>query len=128
MANAFPSQLVKRQSSFGSCPAFLDIPKITNVTLIPDPPKANSPLEVKGSANTNDDIVDGMFFVFKIFNGNEKIYSNAIGICDVVTDCPTKVFDFDERYDLKDLPSSYSITVAIGANSSILACGFAQVN
>ncbi|CAG8801775.1 17494_t:CDS:1, partial [Racocetra fulgida] len=50
-------------TSFGECPPPISevsqtIQIITNVTLNPDPPKANSPLELKGSATTNEDIVD----------------------------------------------------------------------
>ncbi|CAG8719341.1 5272_t:CDS:1, partial [Racocetra fulgida] len=126
MVNAFPSQLVKRQTSFGNCPGFENGPAITDVTLNPDPPKANSQVEVKGSANTNNDIVSGTFFGFEILNDTHKIFSNARGICDQVN-CQIKVFDFDEKYDLEYLPSSYQVAVFIGPDpNNILACGMAQ--
>ncbi|CAG8766278.1 21674_t:CDS:1, partial [Racocetra persica] len=112
MVNAFPSQLVKRQTSFGRCPPLFpqDIQIITDVTLNPDPPKANSQLEVKGSATINDDIVDGYVFKARICDTDfaKCQYLSTILICET-TQCPTKVFNFDVIFNLESLPSSYTI-------------------
>ncbi|CAG8766401.1 31547_t:CDS:1 [Racocetra persica] len=126
MVNAFPSQLVKRQASFGRCPGFHDILIITNVTLNPDPPKSNSQLEVKVSAKTNDDIVNGTLFNLEMFGETDGVFSNFTDICATI-ECPTKVFDFDKTYDLGGLPSSYGIKVAILYQSSFSACGYTHV-
>ncbi|CAG8717735.1 18813_t:CDS:1, partial [Racocetra persica] len=138
MVNAFQSQLVKRQASFGRCPLPVpqDIPIITNITLNPDPPIADSQVEVKGSAMTNNDIVNDTFFTFVIFNESITIFAKPTNICNPFrcptktisakpTDicdpikCPTKVFNFDIKYylDVGFFPSSYTILVLIGPQS-----------
>ncbi|CAG8818865.1 35441_t:CDS:1, partial [Racocetra persica] len=96
-------------------------PIITNVTLNPDPPKANSQLEVKVSATTNEDIVDGYVFLLLIFNKTNKtiLFGDEIDICTTVK-CPTKVFNFDMTFTLGDLLSSYLIGVEIGDPHKIM--------
>ncbi|CAG8718874.1 36260_t:CDS:1, partial [Racocetra persica] len=93
--------------------------------LDPDLPKANSFLEVKVSAMTNEDIVDGYIFLLAIGNKTALSFLDGIDICTTVK-CPTKVFNLDIAFILKNLPSSYLIEVEIGDKNNALACGFAQ--
>ncbi|CAG8673501.1 1938_t:CDS:1, partial [Cetraspora pellucida] len=93
MVYAFPYHLNKRDRSFDNARGpSQDLTVVSNVTLSPDPPKAGSDLEVKGSATTKTNIDKGDFFVLLIedsANPSEVIFSdNPVDIC-TKTKCPT---------------------------------------
>ncbi|CAG8678822.1 6344_t:CDS:1 [Cetraspora pellucida] len=118
MVYAFPYHLNKRAAKFVKCDSHT--PAISNVTLSPDSPKAGSNLEVKGSATTNDAIVNGDTFNFVILdlhpeNPSPVFVGPTVDIC-TKTKCPTNTFIFDKTYDLSrvaSLPSGYLIAITI---------------
>ncbi|CAG8782794.1 6013_t:CDS:1 [Cetraspora pellucida] len=123
MVYAFPYHLNKRAANFGQCQGLPPSSKatvISNVTLSPDPPKAGSNLEVKGSATTetNIDKDDLFFFVMFDTNNNALFVPEPFNIC-AKTECPTTTFNFDENYDLSTVPSlpeDFLVAIVIAPN------------
>ncbi|CAG8686490.1 11384_t:CDS:1, partial [Cetraspora pellucida] len=92
-----------------------------SVTIIPDPPKAGSNLEVKGSATaeTNFDKGDTYFFGILDFTNPQKptpvFLGTPVDIC-AKTKCPTTTYNFDENYDLSNVtsfPEQFAVAVII---------------
>ncbi|CAG8628328.1 17272_t:CDS:1 [Cetraspora pellucida] len=129
MVYAFPYHLNKRAAQFQQCDG--SIPGI-DVKIIPDPPKAGSNLEVKGSTETNIDTGDFIFFGIADLTGSQPVLifsGTPVDIC-AKTKCPTTTYNFDENYDLSNVtsfPEKFGVAVLIGPDSSDppKACEFA---
>ncbi|CAG8808482.1 23633_t:CDS:1 [Cetraspora pellucida] len=127
MVYAFPYHLNKRAAKFKRCEPH--VPAINNVTLSPDPPKAGSNLEVKGSATPRDAIINGDLFFFAIIDITTIQYvfhPPPLDIC-ANTECPTLTFNFDINYNLSDVrsfPEKFGVGIQIGPDITRLkACG-----